>query len=187
MKAKPTKSPGEVILKVNRRDEPLLEASSRAPAGYPFRIKNILVPIDFSECARKALQYALPFAKEHEAAITLLYVAPPPSYAVGEYGGVDYMGLVPELKSNAEKDLSRLAADELRGEVPVKTIVSDGAAAAGILDVAEHLPADIIVISTHGRTGLKHVLLGSVAEHVVRNAPCPVLVVREREREFLAN
>jgi nucleotide-binding universal stress UspA family protein len=53
--------------------------------------------------------------------------------------------------------------------------------------VAKTVNADVIVISTHGRTGLKHVLLGSVAEHVIRHAPCPVLVVREREHEFLAN
>ena len=186
MNAKPTKSPGEVVLQVNRRDEPLLEASSRATVASPFRIKKILVPIDFSECGRKALQYALPFAKQHGAAITLVYVVPPPSYAVGEYGGVDYMGLVPDLKSNAEKELSSLAANELRGEIQVETIVCDGSPAAEIVEAAKRVEADVIIISTHGRTGFKHVLLGSVAEHVVRSAPCPVLVVREREHEFLA-
>jgi nucleotide-binding universal stress UspA family protein len=56
-----------------------------------------------------------------------------------------------------------------------------------IVEMARSLPADLIVISTHGRTGLKHVVLGSVAEHVVRRAPCPVLVVREEEHEILAS
>lgn len=65
-------------------------------------------------------------------------------------------------------------------------MVTTGSPAAEIVGAATRLPADVIVISTHGRTGLKHVLLGSVAEHVVRHARCPVLGVRENEREFLA-
>jgi len=185
MKAKPTKHSGEVLLKVNRGDELLLDAASRTERSSPFRIKTILVPIDFSDCAKKALQYALPLAKEHEAAITLVHVIATPSYPIGEFGGLEYATLQADTSDLIDKKLNELAVDEAAGEVPVDAVVRTGSPAAEIIDVARKLPADVIVISTHGRTGLKHVLLGSVAEQVVRHAPCPVLVVREREHEFL--
>jgi len=184
MKAKPTKHSGEVVLELNRRDEPLMAAASSSATMSPFRLKRILVPIDFSDCAKKALQYAIPLAKEHEAAITLLYVVPT-SYAIGEYGGIDYASLEADMRASGDKQLSALAVDEVRGEVSADTLIRTGTAAAEIIEVARSLPADLIVVSTHGRTGLKHVFLGSVTEHVIRHAPCPVLVVREREHEFL--
>jgi universal stress protein A len=185
MKAKPTKKEGEVILQLNRSDEDLLEAAS-CPPRPAFTIKQVLVPVDFSECSKKALQYAVVLAREHKAAITLLYVEPTTSYALGEYGGINYAALEGDLRANADRDLATLVVDEVRGVVPADTITRSGAPPEAIIDVAKKLPADIIVIATHGRTGLKHVLLGSVAEHVVRKAPCPVLVVREQEREILA-
>ena len=184
MKAKPTRHPGEVTLEIDRNDEPLLEAANIAAAS-PFRLKRILVPTDFSGCAKKALQYAIPLAKQHQAAITLLYVVPA-SYAVGEFGGADYAGLEAEMRLSGDAQLATLAVDEVRGEVSTDTLVRSGTPDVEIIAVAKSLPADLIVISTHGRTGLKHVLLGSVVEHVVRRAPCPVLVVREHEREFVA-
>jgi nucleotide-binding universal stress UspA family protein len=187
MKAKPTNHAGEVVLELNRRDEALMAAASSGVTQSPFRLKRILVPIDFSDCSKKALQYALPLAKQHRAAITLLYVVPTPSYAAGEYGGVDYASLEAETRAGADKALAALAVDEIRGEVSADTLVRMGSPALEIIELAKRLPADMIVVSTHGRTGLKHVFLGSVAENVVRLAPCPVLVVRERGREFLAN
>jgi len=159
----------------------------------PFRIKNILVPIDFSDCSKKALQYALPLAKEYQAAITLVYVvsqtypsALAPAYGSIEYTAIDYTQLTQNLKESGAKELEKLAELEVSGEIAAKTVVRVGAPAEEIVETARSLQADIIVISTHGRTGLKHVLLGSVAEHVVQRAPCPVLVVREREHEILA-
>src|SRR6266487_7078234 len=116
MKAKPTKHPGEVVLELSRNDEPLMAAASRSPAVSPFRLKRILVPIDFSECAKKALQYAIPLAKEHEAAITLLYVVAPPPYVGGEFGVTDYQ-FDPTARANAEKELAKLVVDEVRGEI----------------------------------------------------------------------
>ena len=183
MKAKPSKKPGEVFLELGRDDEPLMTAASSAAS--PFCMKRILVPIDFSDCAKKALQYAIPLAKEHKAALTLLYVVPPP-YPVGEYSGIDYAQLQADMRMRGNMELSKLVTDEVRGAVPADTLVRVGSPATEITEAAESLDADAIVISTHGRTGLKHVLIGSVAENVVRRAPCPVLVVREREHEFLA-
>lgn len=186
MKAKPTNKRGEVSLELNRRDEPLMEAATRTAAKSPLRLKHILVPIDFSDCSKKALQYALPLAKEHEAALTLLFVVPP-AYGAGEYGGIDYAQLEGSIKEGGEKELAKLALEEVRGAVPTDTLVRVGSPTREIIEAARSLPADLIVISTHGRTGLKHVFLGSVTEHVVQRAPCPVFVVREREHEILAS
>ena len=125
-------------------------------------------------------------AKEHQAAITLLYVVPP-AYGVGEYGGIDYAQLEADMRQGGEKDLAKLAVDEGDSELLFDTLVRMGSPAREVVETARSLPADLIVISTHGRTGLKHVLLGSVTEHVVQRAPCPVLVLREREHEILAS
>jgi len=182
MKARPAHIPGEITLELNRRDVPLLDAATRAAVKPALKLKRILVPIDFSECSKKALQYALPLASEHEAALTLLYVVPP-AYGAGEYGGINYAQLEASMRTDGEKALSKLAAAELSGEVAGDTLVRVGSPAREIIETAKDLPADLIVISTHGRTGLKHVLLGSVAEHVVQRAPCPVFVVREGEHE----
>ena len=69
-----------MVLELNRRDERLLAVGSAGPATSPFQLRKILVPVDFSDCAKKALQYALPLAKQHGAAITLLFVVAPPAY-----------------------------------------------------------------------------------------------------------
>jgi len=186
MKARRTSTPGEVMFKLNRRDEPLMEAATRMAVKSPFKIKHILVPIDFSDCSKKALQYALPLAKEHAAVLTLLYVVPP-AYGAGEYVGGEYAQLEAGMREGGKKELARLAADEVRGEVPANALVRLGSPGREIIEAARSLPADLIVISTHGQTGLSHVFLGSVAEHVVQRAPCPVFVVRERGQEILAS
>ena len=185
MKVKPKNKRGEVTLELKRGDEPLLDAAARSAVKSPFRIKRILVPIDFSDCSKKALQYALPLAREHQAALTLLYVVAP-AYAFGDNGGIAYTALESEMRSSGEKELAKLVVDEVRGEVPADATVRSGTPGANIIEVARSLPADLIVLSTHGRTGLKHVFLGSVVEQVVQRAPCPVLVVRQQEHEFLA-
>jgi nucleotide-binding universal stress UspA family protein len=185
MKARRSQKRGEVTLELDRRDEPMMEAATRSAVKPAFHIKNILVPIDFSDCSKKGLEYALPLAKEHQAALTLLYVVPP-VYGAGEFEAVDYAQLEGSMKDGGAKGLAQLAAEALRNEVPADTLVRIGSPALEIVETARNIPADLIVISTHGRTGLKHVFLGSVAEHVVQRAPCPVLVVREREHEILA-
>lgn len=184
MKARPSRNPGGVTLELNRSDQSLMDAATRTAS--PLRLKRILVPIDFSDCSKKALQYALPLAKEHQAAITLLYVVPP-AYAAEEYTGIGYAQLQASLKEGGDRELAKLAVDEVGDEVAVDTLVRIGSPAREIVEIAESLPADLIVISTHGRTGLKHVFLGSVAEQVVQRAPCPVFVVRQREHEILAS
>lgn len=186
MKARPSHKPGEVTLELNRRDELLLDAATQTVAKSALTLKNILVPIDFSGCSKKALQYALPLAKEHRATVTLLYVVPP-AYRGDEYAAIDYAQLEESMVEGGKKELTKLVSDPVHGGVSAEILVVVGSPAREIIETAKNLPVDLIVISTHGRTGLKHVFLGSVAEHVVRLAPCPVLVVREREHEILAS
>ena len=183
MKAKPDHGTGEVVLEMKPAEAAMLAAAS-APKPSPFRIKDILVPIDFSDCSKKALQYAIPLAQEHKATLTLLHVVPP-IYTMGEFGGIEYPQLQAEMQENGHKALAKLNEEEVRGVVPTEALVRLGAPANEIVETARSLQSDLIVVSTHGRTGIKHLLLGSVAEHVVRRAPCPVMIVREREHEFV--
>jgi nucleotide-binding universal stress UspA family protein len=155
--------------------DPHDEKPPTAVTSAPLQLRNILVPTDFSDCSRKALQYAVPLAKQHGAAVTLLHVVPIPPYAVGEVSGGDYIPSC--LRTSGEQELTHLVNEFVRGEVTADTAVRNGTAATEIIELAKSLPADLVVISTHGRNGLKHFFMGSVAELVVRHSPCPVLVV----------
>lgn len=181
MKIKPSNTPGNVVVEVATKDTDLLAKGSPGQ----FRLKQVLVPIDFSDCSKKALQYALAFAKQFNASLVLLYVVEA-NYAGTEYGGLDYVLLEKESRETGQKLLVELAQTIVGDHVPVETLVRTGRPVMEITDVAQEKNVDLIVISTHGHTGLKHLLLGSVSENVVRHAPCPVLTVREREHEFLA-
>jgi universal stress protein A len=180
MKAKPSKHAGGVVLELGDRDEPIL----RSAAAGSFRIKRILVPIDYSECATKALRYAIPLAQQHGATIDLIHVISSRAYGYGEFGMI---AMEPDPVPGSKKALQKLAESEIPRDVPFNIEVITGVAHLEISKFAQSEAADLIVISTHGYTGLKHVLLGSVAENVVRYAPCPVLVVRVQEREFIRN
>ncbi len=187
MKIKPSKKSGTVVVELNPRDPERLSRSADKVNGAPspFRLTKILVPIDFSDCSKKALQYAIPLAKQFGAAITLLHVVHV-NYASGpEFGTIDFPLLEIDLRKSAETQLAALVEKEIGGQVPHQTEVCVGVEATEIVGAAKELESDLIVISTHGRTGLRHVFLGSVAENVVRLAPCPVLVVREHEHEFV--
>ena len=181
MKAKPGRRSGGVVLELERRDEPLLAA---AEAG-PFQMKRILVPVDFSDCSTKALRYALPLAEQQGASLALLYVVATPPYGFGEYSSINYAPLEMEMCASGKKALANLARAEVGKRAPCEIAVRTGSPSNQIAEFARSLPADLIIISTHGYSGIKHVFMGSVAEHVVRHAPCPVLVVREREHEFI--
>jgi nucleotide-binding universal stress UspA family protein len=146
-------------------------------------ILRILVPVDFSASSRKALRYAISFARQFDSEITLLHVRPLPYYPA-DLGG--FPTTIPADEPSTRRIQARLDADadlipsELRGQKLLRV----GSAYDEICNAARELNAELIIISTHGHSGLKHVVLGSTAERVVRHAPCPVLVVREHEREF---
>jgi nucleotide-binding universal stress UspA family protein len=147
--------------------------------------KRILVPIDFSDCSRKALEYALPFARQFHAALTVLHVVHVNYHAASsEYTTFDYPELIEETQRAGEKQLRDLARSVRKGG-PVKTVIQTGHPGSVIVDTARKLGVDLIIISTHGRTGFKRAFFGSTTEHVVRYAPCPVLILREHEHEFV--
>ena len=183
MKAKPSKHAGGVVLEIEKRDEPLLTSA----AAGAFRIKRIVVPVDYSDCSVKALRYAVPLARQHGATLELIHVISSSVYGYAEYGAIATAPVDADLVPGSKKELQKLAETEIPADVPFNVEVRTGAAHLEISEFARAEAADLIVISTHGYTGLKHVLLGSVAEHVVRYAPCPVLVVRVQEREFIRN
>lgn len=182
MKIKATRRNNKVLMEIGRQDERLLSQGDRAAS--PLRIRRILVPIDFSECSRKALDYALGFARQFQAELFLLHVVTPP-FAYGEYGVVDLASVESEMHEAAIGQLNQLSRDQVGETTRCTNRIASGQIMTEIVGLAREENIDLLILSTHGRTGLRHVLLGSVTEQVVRHAPCPVLVVREQEHEFL--
>ena len=149
-------------------------------------LKRILAPVDFSPLSKKAMQYAARLAQQFGAEVHLLHVVEPeipPAF--------DGFMIAPPVVSNGSsaghvKRLGNLANSIRETGVPrVNSTVRCGLAAHEIVEAAKELDVDLIVIATHGYTGWKHFCIGSTAERVVRAAPCPVLVVREKEHEFV--
>jgi universal stress protein A len=148
-------------------------------------LKRILVPVDFSKPSLAALDHAIAFRQSLEAELVLLHVVEPFSFGSvnGMYGvGFDTGAIAAELERAAHRQLSRLAAGLHARHVPVRALVEVGPASQVIADTASKLGVDMIIMATHGRTGLSHLLLGSVAERVVRTVPCPVLTVHPSTR-----
>lgn len=162
------------------REGTLKTDTEQRPAFAP---RRILVPTDFSAASKKAFPYAIALARKFEASLTLVYVVP------GHWPvEMIHIGIVLEeqrMLSEARKQLPRFREAELDPHVHVETLVLHGSAAHEICAAAKSQSADLIVISTHGHTGLRRFAVGSVTENVVRHACCPVLVVREQEHEFL--
>lgn len=141
-------------------------------------ITTILVPTDFSEYSKQALSYAEMLAKPFEAKIVLIHVIDTVSYVVSE--SVQWTTDVStRVQASVQPMLDGLVRDAQKRGVVAESRLSQGVPYDQIVKTAENVNADLIVMGTHGRTGMSHVLLGSVAERVVRLAPCPVLTVRE--------
>jgi len=148
------------------------------------RIKRVLVPTDFSRMSELALSYALSLAARDGAALHLLHVVDDAVFAAAYADGL-YVEL-PLLRSRAIEDGERklaAAAEAVKAaNIDVTTDVVVGKPAACITQAAEQRGTDLIVMGTHGRSGLAHLMLGSVAERVLRMAPCPVMTVRDTAR-----
>jgi nucleotide-binding universal stress UspA family protein len=147
-----------------------------------FDLKHIVVTTDFSEESKKAFSYAAALARKFEASIVLLYVVP--AHLPVELSHIGFVLEEKRLLADARERIPHFRQAELDPHLHVDTLVLNGAPAHEICRTAESQSADLIVMATHGHTGLKHFMLGSVTEKVVRHAPCPVLVVREREQDF---
>lgn len=147
-------------------------------------IKKILVPTDFSEQGKTALMYAVAFADQFGAAVDLLHVMEPvPPGALLSY--ISLSDLKKSMEEDAEKNMEELSAEWTDYAFPVKKIIVEGHPFVEIIKHAKESNADMVVMGTHGRGAIAHMLLGSVAEKVVRKAPCPVLTVRHPEHEFV--
>ena len=138
-------------------------------------VRKVLVPLDFSDPSQQAIQYARRFAAPSNAELLLLYVIEPVAYPA-ELGVV--INLDAALAERALGELEKLRQQHLGDYPSARCVVRSGVADAEIVNTAGDEHADLIVIGTHGFSGLKHLLLGSTAERVIRDAPCPVLTVR---------
>ena len=142
-------------------------------------IRRILCPIDFSDCSRRALDHAVAIAKWYDSAITLVHVSPIvplAAYAPGS-GVVPSANLSPEEREALLTSLKQFAAAGASPDIRFDYLLGEGGAAAQIVNAAETLASDLVVIGTHGRSGFERLMLGSVTEKVLRKAACPVLSV----------
>jgi nucleotide-binding universal stress UspA family protein len=148
-------------------------------------IKKILVPIDFSDYSKSALKYAVNLCKNFNAEMILIYVVEPviypPDFSMGQ---IAIPSVNTEWDERAKQELDKLAKEEIHSGVSVKTFIKTGKPFVEIIETASELDVDLIIIATHGRTGIEHILFGSTAEKVVRKAPCPVLTIREPIKGF---
>lgn len=164
--------------KIARPTRPVQSAAASLPV--PLHIQSILVPLDFSPPSRKALDYAVALARRFRAKLTLLHVVEPvatPDFAASFPLAMEDDRLMAAAKRELE---GAVKAARIPRAMVEKILVRFGRSFHEIAGAARSRKVDLIVISTHGYTGLKHALLGSTTERVVRHAPCPVLVVRQR-------
>lgn len=142
--------------------------------------KRICCPIDFSDASRAAMEVAADLARRFGAELVLLHAYPIPGYTFPDGSVVASPKMMQELAEQAERHLGewRSDAERLAGGPRVGMEKAVGEPAAEILSYARESGVDLLVLGTHGRTGLEHALMGSVAERVVRKAHCPVLTVR---------
>ncbi len=148
----------------------------------PLEIKKILVPIDFSEHSKNALKFAVSFAKHFKSELLLLYVVEPTIYPADfSFGQVAVPNIENELRERGRIELEQLAINHIGDELQSKTFVLTGKPFLEIINTALDMEVDLIIIATHGHTGVEHILFGGTAEKVVRKAPCPVLIVRPVE------
>lgn len=145
------------------------------------QLKRILVPIDFSEHAPPVIEWAGMLAEEHSSELVLLHAYHLPvefQQVEGAYLPQDFWQSV---KSEAEENLEAHAEALRKRGLTVTVVVREGYPATVIEDEAAEQDIDLVVIGTHGLSGLKHLLLGSIAERVVQKAPCPVLTIKLRD------
>ena len=148
----------------------------------PPRINRILVPLDFSEKASESLHYAVAVAGATKAKITLIHVMEP-AYVSSDPGLTYLPQQISDQEKSHESQMRKIAEKSIPKGLFDKAIVRSGVPYHEITTAAKKLKAGLIVVTTHGRTGLSHVLMGSTAERVVRHAHCPVLTIRRANGE----
>ncbi len=149
------------------------------------KIKTILFPTDFSQGARAAMDHAITLAKDYHAKLILLYVIQ--DISIAEWyipSSLSVTDLVEDMQKSAWQEMDKWGADVSASVKDVEKMVVRGVPFVEIIKTAKEREADLIIIGTHGRTGIDHMLFGSTAEKVVRKASCPVLTVRIAGKEF---
>lgn len=147
------------------------------------KIKRILAPTDLSKASLQGVAYAAELARAQKAELILLFAEDVSAYVPGEiYGAGVVASLLDETRRQAEAGLRKLRDRYRAAGVRCRAVLASGQPARTITDTARKLRVDWIILATHGRSGISHALLGSVAERVVRSASCPVLTVRVKER-----
>lgn len=148
-------------------------------------ISKILVPIDFSEYSKSALNYAIDFARNFNSELNLIYVVEPviypPDFSMGQ---IAIPSVDAEMDKRAAIELSKLAKNEIPDDIKCNTIIRTGKPFLEIIECAQEGNIDLIIIASHGHTGVEHILFGSTADKVVKKAPCPVLTIREPLKGF---
>ncbi len=148
-------------------------------------IKNILVPTDFSESATAAYAYAREMAAIFKSKIILIHVYEPiVFYSEAPIGMPDLVDIEKNIHASSDQSMDRIIDQHFRGgeheSLSVEKLLIQGKPFIEIIRVAKEQSVDLIIMSTHGRSALEHILLGSVTEKVVRKAPCPVLTIRSK-------
>jgi nucleotide-binding universal stress UspA family protein len=151
-------------------------------------LKHVVVATDFGDPAAVALDYGRELARTFSAQLHLVHVVD--DIAAHAVGFPTYIPNLTQLQTNAEQEArarldERLFEEDRRALSARSVVLTSRSAAQAIVDFARDLPADLLVVGTHGRSGMAHLVMGSVAERVVRLGPCPVLTVRHPEREFV--
>jgi universal stress protein A len=151
------------------------------------RLQRILFPTDFSDCSKTAQEYACALAEQFHAELHILHVLQDVMLLAPETGGLAWLppNYLAEMKAGAEKTLAEWLPPEWSSGKPIVRATRTGSPIGEITQYARDNAIDLIVLGTHGRSALMHVLLGSVAEKVVRHAPCPVLTVRPAGHQFV--
>lgn len=149
------------------------------------QFKKVLVPVDFSDYSIQALKFASEFAGMFDAEIVIIYVVEPVIYPPDlSIGQIALPTLTYQVDERAKEELVRVAAENVGSNIKVTPVVKLGKPYLEIIEVARTEDVDLIIISTHGHTGVEQILFGSTADKVVRKAPCPVLTLREPVKGF---
>jgi len=148
-------------------------------------LKNILVPFDFSECSDQALRYGLELARKFDATLHLVHVVQDPATQpwAAEGFAIPLLEVTDQWLKEAEERLAAAVPDLDRRRARVDALLGENY--PEVLRYAEEEAIDLIVMGTHGRGGVSHLLLGSIAEKMVRRSPCPVLTVRHPQHGFV--
>lgn len=141
-------------------------------------VKTLLVATDFSPCARHAVEDAIKLAKKYEATVHVAHALDSPIPIFTPYDVAIPANVIEQARASARESLEKARVKVASAGLTAEAHLTEGPAAIGITELAKTLDVDLIVIGTHGHTGIKHMVLGSVAERTIRLAPCAVLVVK---------